>query len=71
MGAVPKKKPSQTRTRQRRSAWASQFKLPTTTRCQNCKAVKLMHRVCPECGMYRGRQVIEPKTKVRKVESKT
>ncbi len=27
--------------------------------CSNCGSPKLPHRVCPECGFYKGRQVKE------------
>ena len=27
--------------------------------CPNCGATVMYHRVCPECGYYRGRQIIE------------
>ena len=26
--------------------------------CPNCGAAQQTHRVCPSCGMYRGRQVL-------------
>ncbi|MDY6065152.1 MAG: 50S ribosomal protein L32 [Finegoldia sp.] len=55
--AVPKRKTSKTRKNKRR---ASSYKLPkvTITTCKNCGAIKLPHRVCPECGYYAGKQVI-------------
>ena len=27
--------------------------------CQNCHEMRLPHRVCPFCGYYKGREVIE------------
>ncbi len=27
--------------------------------CPNCHEPKLPHRVCPHCGQYKGREVIE------------
>lgn len=27
--------------------------------CENCKAKKLKHAVCPTCGKYKGRDVID------------
>ena len=31
------------------------------TKCSNCGKAKLSHRVCPNCGFYKGRQVVTPK----------
>lgn len=54
--AVPKKKMSRSRTRQRKAAW--KVSRTPTTRCPQCDSPKLPHRVCPECGTYKGREVI-------------
>lgn len=55
--AVPKKKMSRSRTRQRKAAW--KVSPPTTSTCPQCKAIRLPHRVCPNCGQYKGREVVE------------
>ena len=56
--AVPKKKKSKSKTRSRRaSAW--KLSAPARSTCDRCGATKLPHRVCPECGHYRGRQVFQ------------
>lgn len=54
--AVPKKKMSRSRTRQRKSQW--KISKPTLSTCPQCKAPKLPHRACHECGTYNGREVI-------------
>ena len=54
--AVPKKKMSRSRTRQRKAGWKVQR--TNTTRCPQCDAPKLPHHVCLECGSYKGREVI-------------
>lgn len=32
--------------------------VPQLSVCSNCGATVLYHRVCPQCGYYRGRQII-------------
>ena len=32
--------------------------VPTLSTCPNCGTAVIYHRVCPECGYYRGRQII-------------
>lgn len=32
---------------------------PTVSNCSNCGSAVLYHRVCPECGFYRGKLVID------------
>jgi large subunit ribosomal protein L32 len=54
--AVPKKKMSRSRTRKRKAAW--RVRAARTSRCPQCNAAKLPHRVCPSCGSYKGREVI-------------
>jgi large subunit ribosomal protein L32 len=34
---------------------------PQLTTCGHCGAAILTHRICPECGYYRGKQAIEIK----------
>ncbi len=54
---VPKRKPSRSRQRMRR-AYNSVLKLPQLATCSQCAAPSVPHRVCPSCGFYDGRQVI-------------
>ena len=54
---VPKKKTSKARRDQRRSHPALSAK--NLTECPQCKTMKPQHQVCPECGSYAGRQVLE------------
>ena len=55
--AHPKRKIS----KQRRNKRRTHIKLqePTLATCGNCGSSHVMHTVCPDCGHYRGKQVIE------------
>ncbi len=57
--AVPKRKPSKSRTHRRRAA-NMKLKATRLVECGNCGNLKLPHRVCPKCGFYNGAQVFEP-----------
>lgn len=35
------------------------LKEPRLSKCSNCGAQHLRHRMCPECGGYRGREVVD------------
>jgi len=56
--AVPKYKTSKARTRRRRSI-NMKMGVDTLVSCTNCGNKIMRHRVCPKCGFYRGKQVIE------------
>ncbi|MFO7873986.1 MAG: 50S ribosomal protein L32 [Bacteroidales bacterium] len=58
--AHPKSKISKTRRDKRRTHYKAEK--PTLTTCSNCGASRLMHRVCPECGYYKGQMAIEKTT---------
>jgi large subunit ribosomal protein L32 len=51
---------SRANTRHRRSSWKTSA--PTLVECSNrsCREQKLPHVVCPACGQYDGRQVVQP-----------
>ncbi len=55
--AHPKSKISKTRRDKRRTHYKAEA--PSLTTCSNCGASRLTHRVCPECGFYRGQMAIE------------
>ncbi len=61
--AVPKGKVSRQRRDKRRS---SHWKLtaPALVACPKCGALHQPHRMCPECGIYNGRQVKVIESKV-------
>lgn len=55
--AVPKRKTSRAVRDMRRATHA--ISAPTTATCPQCHQPKLPHRVCPACGYYNGKEVIE------------
>lgn len=54
--AVPKRKSSKSRMRSRKASHKRAVPQPGV--CPQCGAPRLPHRICPSCGMYRGRQVL-------------
>jgi large subunit ribosomal protein L32 len=55
--ALPKRRISKTKKRLRRTHWKTP--LPGLSRCAKCDEVVAPHRVCPHCGYYKGRKVME------------
>ena len=55
--AHPKSRTSKQRKHKRRTHLKA--KAPTLMKCQNCGATVQYHRVCSECGHYRGKLAIE------------
>ena len=57
MTPLPKRKHSKGRRNRRRAHY--NLKPTTLEVCGQCKELKLPHRVCPNCGTYNARQVID------------
>ena len=57
--AVPFRRTSKTKKRMRRT----HFKLAVEglVKCPNCGAMIKAHNICPECGFYDGKKVVETK----------
>ncbi|MCF8296093.1 MAG: 50S ribosomal protein L32 [Saprospiraceae bacterium] len=55
--AHPKRKISKTRRDKRRTHYKATA--PTVITCSNCGASVIYHRVCSECGFYKGKLAIE------------
>lgn len=55
--AVPFHKTPKTRTRNRRSHWKLQK--PLLIPCSHCGELVVPHRVCPSCGYYKDRKIVE------------
>ncbi|CAN7441501.1 50S ribosomal protein L32 [Rossellomorea sp. SC111] len=54
--AVPFRRTSKTAKRQRRTH--IKLSVPGMVACPNCGEMKLAHRVCKECGTYKGKEVV-------------
>jgi len=55
--ANPKRRHSKSRRGKRRAHDA--LTAPNLSVCSNCGASVMPHRVCPSCGYYKGKQVIQ------------
>lgn len=66
--AVPFRRTSKTSKRMRRT----HFKLsaPGLVKCPNCGAMIKSHNVCPKCGYYNGKNVMEKKAEEKAVDVK-
>ncbi len=62
--AHPKRRHSKARRDKRRTH--DNLNRLTFSVCPQCRKPKLAHRVCPNCGYYKGRQIIEIKPKKKK-----
>ena len=59
--AHPKRKTSKQRRNKRRTHYVAE--IPTLSKCSNCGATVLYHHVCPACGFYRGRLIVDTTAK--------
>lgn len=65
--------PTQRHTKSRRNKRRMHIflKQPILTRCPKCGKPVLPHTICPNCGYYKGREVIDVLAKLEKKERKT
>ena len=68
MPQEPKKRHSRQRQGKRRAA--IHLAVSKTILCPNCKAPILPHRICKNCGYYKGKMVIDIEAKKAKKEAK-
>jgi len=61
MGQEPKKRHSTARKGKRRNHIHLDVKESVT--CQNCGQQHVPHKICGNCGYYKGEQFLNPKTK--------
>lgn len=69
---VPKKKTAKSTTKARYSTFERKTRQKLAdrvnlTKCSDCGATKQTHNVCPECGKYKGRQVVDLQKKIDKI----
>ena len=62
--AVPFRKVSKTSGRMRRTHY--KISANETTKCPKCGAEIRPHRVCTECGTYKGKEVVKSKEEAAK-----
>ena len=62
--AVPFRKTSKTRKRKRRTHY--KISENQTTKCPKCGATIRPHRVCPNCGTYKGKEVVKTEEETTK-----
>lgn len=55
---APKRRKTSARRDERRAHWKRVAAAPNSL-CPQCHKPKLPHRVCPHCGTYKGRDVLE------------
>jgi large subunit ribosomal protein L32 len=65
MGALPKRKYAKAR-QGRRRVNIRVTDSPQLVLCPQCQNPKLPHHVCPTCGTYGGREVVEIKSPKKK-----
>ena len=66
--AVPKQRNTKSKRNQRRSHLS--LAGPALTKCEKCGRLIPPHTVCPYCGYYKGREVINVMAKLDKKEKK-
>ncbi|HOA70637.1 MAG: 50S ribosomal protein L32 [Bacillota bacterium] len=58
--AVPKRRTSKAKRDSRRaSAWKRRLSAPNLVECPRCHSLRLPHRICLDCGYYRGQEIIK------------
>ena len=55
--AVPKKKKSKSKRDMGRAH--HHVKMPNVALCPECQEPVLSHRICPQCGSYRGKTIVK------------
>ncbi len=54
--ANPTSRHSKSRKNKRRANWKGS--VPNIAKCPDCGEMRLPHRVCPSCGSYKGKEIL-------------
>jgi len=65
---IPRQRHTKSRRNRRRSHLA--LKILNLVKCPKCDQAILPHRICPNCGTYKSREVIDVMKKLNKREQK-
>lgn len=57
--AVPKQRQNSARRGRRRAGQRKTVTLKNTQKCSKCGANIVPHRACPNCGFYKGKEVVD------------
>ncbi len=60
---LPKRQHSRQRGRKRRTHWKAS--IPSLSSCTHCGKPVIPHRVCPFCGFYKDKPVVDIKPKAK------
>jgi large subunit ribosomal protein L32 len=60
----PKRQHSKQRSRKRRTHW--KIKMASLNPCSNCGSKIVSHRVCPFCGFYKGKLIVDVQARANK-----
>lgn len=55
---VPKKKMTKRRIGNRRSCGHGKFELKESAVCSNCATKVMPHKICSNCGYYKGKKIL-------------
>ena len=64
----PKRQHAKARGRTRRTHWKA--RVASLSPCSQCQKLIIPHRVCPFCGYYKSKIVVEIQSKEKKTEEK-
>ncbi len=67
--ALPKRRHSKTRRDKKKTH--KKASIASLNKCKHCGRMKKSHTVCPYCGYYNGKQVIEIKEKQKEKKSES